>query len=89
MAQEQAMPHKLTLNERKMLTMTGVSEVVSFSDDLVVLKTSLGTLTVHGQGMQLKMLSVDGGDMAVEGSINAFVYEQPRQSGGMLRRLFA
>ena len=37
-----SLPHKLTLNERKQLTLSGVTEVVSFDDETVVLKTSLG-----------------------------------------------
>lgn len=89
MTESGGFPHKLALDERKMLTMTGVSEVVSFEEDAVVLRTSLGMLTVHGQQLQLKMLSLEGGEVIIEGMVNAFVYEQPRQSGGMLRRFFS
>ncbi len=81
------MPHKLSLDGRKNLTMTGVTEVISFDDTAVVLCTSLGNLTVHGQQLQLKNLSLEGGQVAVEGSIAALIYEEPRRSGG-LRRLF-
>lgn len=80
--------HKLTLDERSRLTMTGVAEVLSFSEDAVVLKTALGVLTVHGQGLKLKNLSLDGGQVAVEGAVAALIYEEPRQSGGWLRRVF-
>ena len=82
------LPHRLTLNERHQLTMTGVTEVVSFDDTAVVLRTELGTLTVHGQQLQLKTLSVDGGQIAVEGSVTAIVYEEPRHKTGLLGRLF-
>ena len=80
------LPHKLVLADRKNMTMTGVTEVISFDENMVALKTVMGLLTVHGQGLQLKNLSVEGGQVAVEGSISAFVYEEPR--GGGLRRLF-
>jgi len=79
-------PHKLTLNERKSLTMTGVTEVVSFDDTQVVLHTSLGTLEIQGQQLQLKTLSLEGGQVAVEGHICAMYYEEPRASGGFWRR---
>ena len=82
------LPHKLSLNERKNLTMTGVTEVVSFEDTAVVLRTNLGTLLVQGRELQLKTLSLDGGQVAVDGTISALVYEEPRQSGGWVRRLF-
>ena len=85
MAQEQ-MNHDLTLQRRQKLTMTGVTEVVSFDETAVVLQTGLGTLMVHGQGLQLKQLSTDGGQVSVDGSISAIVYEEPK-AGGWLRRL--
>ena len=84
---EEHLPHKLQLNERRQLTMTGVTEVVSFEETAVVLQTSLGNLIVQGQGLQLKTLSLDGGQVAVDGNISALVYEEPRQTGGW-RRLF-
>ena len=83
---EQSLPHKLTLDERRSLTMTGVTEVVSFDENTVVLHTSLGTLMVQGQQLQLKTLTLDGGNVAVEGEIAALHYEQTRQ-GGWLGRL--
>lgn len=86
MAEQQHLPHALTLDERKRLTMTGVTEVVSFDDATVVLKTGLGTLLIHGSGLKLKQLALEGGSVAVEGRIGALSYEEPRQ-GGWLSRL--
>ena len=80
------LPHKLQLNERKKLTMTGVTEVVSFDETAVILQTSLGLLIVQGQQLQLKNLSLEGGQVMVEGTISALSYEEPRQGGW--RRLF-
>lgn len=78
---EEQFPHKLTLNERKSLTMSGVTEVVSFEETAVVLKTSLGLLTVQGQELKLKTLSLEGGQMEVDGEVSALIYEQPRTEG--------
>ena len=50
------------------------------------MQTSLGLLIVQGQQLQLKNLSLEGGQVAVEGDINALSYEEPRQGGW--RRLF-
>ncbi len=77
---ETQLPHALTLKERQALTMTGVTEVVSFDDNTVVLRTDLGTLVVRGSGLKLKTLSLEGGQVAVEGSISALGYEEPRLS---------
>ena len=84
--EETRLPHKLQMNERKNLTMTGVTEVVSFDENTVVLQTSLGLLIVQGQQLSLQNLSLEGGQVAVEGTIGALSYEEPRQGGW--RRLF-
>lgn len=81
------LPHRLTLNERRQLALTGVSEVVSFDENAVVLRTGLGTLVIQGQELQLKTLSLDGGQVAVDGQISALHYEEPRPGGSWLRRL--
>ena len=81
------LPHELKLSERKKLTMTGAVEVVSFEDSFVVLKTTLGVLTVLGENLQLKQLNPEGGNVAVEGEISALQYEQSRAGGSWLRRL--
>ena len=84
---EEQLPHKLNLSERSQLTMTGVTEVVSFDETAVVLQTSLGMLIVQGDHLQLKTLSLEGGQVAVDGHITALSYEEPRQSGSWLSRL--
>ncbi len=84
---EERFPHKLTLNERKQLTMSGVTEVVSFDESSVVLQTGLGTLVVQGQGLKLKTLTPEGGQVAVDGDVSALMYEEPRE-GGLWQRLW-
>lgn len=89
MAEQIHLPHKLTLTQRSNLTMTGVTEVVSFDDSAVILRTELGTLVVQGRELQLKTLSTEGGQVAIEGNIAALIYEETRQQkGGFMHRLF-
>lgn len=83
---EDVLPHKLTLNQRKELSLTGVTEVVSFDDASVILNTNLGTLIVQGEGLVLKTLSLEGGQVSVSGHIGSMVYEEPRPEG-FFRRL--
>lgn len=80
-------PHKLVLDGRKSLTVSGVDQVVSFDENAVVLQTRGGGLLVRGQNLQLKTLSQDGGQVAVEGQIDLMAYEEPRAQGSFLRRL--
>ena len=78
--------HSLRLVGRAELTITGVTEVSRFEEDGVLLQTDMGELTVQGEQLQLKELSLDGGRVAVSGSISALVYGR-QQSGGWLHRL--
>lgn len=88
MGEQLRLPHKLTLDRRGDLQMTGVTEVVSFDEETVVLGTELGTLVVQGQELQLKTLSVEGGQVTVKGKIAGLNYEEPRrEKDGWLRRL--
>ena len=73
--------HSLHLSQRQKLTMTGVSEVISFDEYTVVVQTALGLLEIQGQQLQLKNLSTEGGQIAVEGTVNSLSYEQPRRTG--------
>lgn len=79
--------HRVTLNQRSDLTVTGVTEVVSFDDEAVVLRTELGTLVVQGRQLKLKTLATEGGQVTVEGSVTALIYEESKEKGGWLHRL--
>ena len=81
-------PHRVSLNERKELTVTGVTEVVSFDEETVILKTSLGTMNIHGRQLQLKTLSTNGGQVEVSGNITALIYQQTKPTGSWLQRIF-
>ena len=85
--QTDRLPHKLTCNRREQLTVTGVEEIIGFDETTVVLRTDLGTLLVQGSQLQLKTLSVEGGNVEVTGTITALAYEEPRKQNSWLGRL--
>ena len=87
MTEKPILPHKLTMNERKSLAVTGVTEVISFDETAVIARTELGTLVVQGKDLQLKTLLPDGGQVQVEGQISALAYEEPKAVGSLFRRL--
>ena len=77
----------MTVKDRASAEIVGVTDVISFDDNAVIMTTDLGTLTVHGNGLQLKTLSTEGGQVAVDGQISAIVYEEPRPAGLVKRML--
>lgn len=84
---EQDRPHNMTLESRSKLILTGITEVVSFDEGIVIMRTPLGDLTVQGAQLQLKSLTPDGGNVTVQGQIDSLFYAQPR-AGSWLSRFF-
>ena len=77
------------MEERSSLSVSGVEEVESFDENAIVMVTSQGTLVVRGEELHIEKLSLDGGDLKVEGSIESLTYEdEGRERGGLLARLF-
>lgn len=81
--------HHIILEEREQLSVSGVEEVESFDENTIVMLTSRGTLVVRGEELHIEKLSLDGGDLRVEGSIDSLTYEDGgRERGGLFSRLF-
>lgn len=81
----------LILEDRKKLSITGVNEVVSFNDEIIILNTNLGMLTIKGSGLKMNKLDVQNGDIKITGSINSFVYsgnESKKNNESIIARLF-
>ena len=76
---------RLTMEARKKLTLTGATEVVHFDEELVELNTDLGPLTIEGQELKLKTLSLDTGTVVVEGQLSALRYAEQRHRRGLWR----
>ena len=80
-------PHRLTLDQREKLTLTGVEDVERFDEAEIVMSTTAGDLIIRGEELHIEKLSLDGGDIHITGRIDALTYEARRQSGGFLSRL--
>ena len=81
--------HRITLVARQRLTVSGVNGVERFDEDSIALSTENGRLLVQGEDLHIEKLSLDGGDLLVEGTVDSLTYEEeepPR--GGLLGRLF-
>ena len=83
------MPHHLILEDRRALSVSGVSDVDSFDELNVVIYTELGELTVKGEGLHINRLNVETGELTLEGTIQSLTYaEVHTRSGGIFGRLF-
>ena len=83
-------PHSVILEERTKLTVTGVEDVERFDETCIVMSTCAGTLVVTGEGLHIGKLSLDGGELHVDGRIDGVNYEEEQPSSrGLFSRLFA
>ena len=83
------MYHRLTLEGREKLTVAGVEDVERFDESCIIMSTCAGTLIVTGTELHIGKLSLDGGELHVDGHIEGINYEEPAQPRrGMFSRLF-
>lgn len=81
----------LTLESRKKMTLTGVLEVLNFDEEKVCLNTTLGNLTVKGEGLKMNKLDVQNGDVIIMGTINSIIYsgkDIKKNKENILKKLF-
>lgn len=79
--------HHILLENRNRLAVSGVEEVESFDDNQIVMATCQGALIIRGENLHIEQLSLDGGELRVEGTVDALTYEAPREKGGFFARL--
>lgn len=75
-------PHRLTLEGRGTLILTGVEDVKRFDEEEIIMTTSEGELYVRGSELHIEALSLDGGEMRITGKIDSLSYEELRAGGG-------
>ena len=83
-------PHQILWKERKQGNVTGVTDVVSFDESSILLETSLGMLTLKGKELHISRLSLETGEVDLEGTVDSRVYSGsgPSAKGSFLKRMF-
>lgn len=64
----------VVLENREKLNVTGIVDVLSFDDQIIIIETELGLLTIKGEDLKINKLSIDTSDFIVEGRINSLLY---------------
>ena len=81
----------LVLENRGKLSVSGVNDVLSFDDQVVMVDTELGLLTVKGENIRINKLSLDTAEVIIEGEISSLAYSQTKQeksAGTILSKIF-
>ena len=87
---KEALQHRIVWTDRKRGNITGVTDVGSFDETTVILETAQGILTLKGKGLHIGKLSLEQGEVELDGVIESMVYtgSRPATKGSVLNRLF-
>ena len=66
----------LVLENREKLSVSGVLDVLSFDDQVIIIETELGLLNVKGDNLRINKLSIDTSEVVVEGKIYSLLYSE-------------
>ena len=81
----------LILENRQKLSVSGVNDVLSFDDQVVMVDTELGLLTVKGENLKINKLSIDTSEVIVEGNIGHLSYSEKsgeKEKTSLISRIF-
>lgn len=81
----------LILENRGKLSISGVLDVLSFDDQVVMVETELGLLTVKGENIRINKLSIDTSEVIVEGNISYLAYsdkDMEKTKGNFISKIF-
>lgn len=92
MEEKHGISHEIMLHNREKGTISGILDVISFDETAIVLDTDMGLLTIKGKDLHVSRLTLEKGEIDLEGRIDSFVYssnESYRKAGqSLLARLF-
>jgi len=80
--------HGIILENRKQISLSGVSECIGFDDETIQLNTKLGKLVIKGSSLHIQNYNIDTGELSAEGKINAIVYTASDNQKSFLGKIF-
>lgn len=81
----------IVLENREKLNITGINDILSFDDQVVILATDLGMLTIKGVELKINKLNIDENEVRIEGNIISLNYSQEnfeKRSENFLSKIF-
>lgn len=82
----------IVLENREKLTLTGILDIYSFDDQIIIIETELGLLTIKGDNLKISKLSLDTSDFVVDGKISSLAYSDSvvgtKKGKGILGKIF-
>ena len=80
--------HKMTMVNRRNCTLTGVVDIIAFDETEVILETDLGILMIKGHELHVKRLTLDKGEVDIDGTMDSFIYSENKSLGAKSESFF-
>lgn len=83
--------HGISINERKLVYLTGVQKIESFDDEEFLLETNMGYLAIKGSGLEIVRLDTKDGTLSIKGNIDSFSYFdnlKKKDKSSLMEKLF-
>ncbi len=82
--------HNIVMENREKVIITGIIDIHSFDDELVLTETEMGILTIKGRDLKMNKLNLDNTELVVEGQIGMLQYNDvdSMKKGGMFNKIF-
>ena len=66
--------NSLNLEDRKVLVVNGVLEVLNFNDEKITVNTNLGSLAIKGKNLRVKKLDLENSEIIIHGYVDSLIY---------------
>ena len=83
-----AKSHSMNMENREKLSLSGVEDVSGFDESLVLLRTSLGELSIRGEGRHIGRIDLDAGELELSGKVQELSYDESLPGPSLWARLF-
>ncbi len=80
MQDDKSFKHNIVMENREKIAVTGVIDVISFDEDVIVSETEMGVLIIKGENLHVNSLNLEKGEMDIDGSVFSLNYEEKGHS---------
>ena len=80
------------LENREKLNISGVLDVLSFDDQIIIIETELGLLTIKGENLKINKLNIDTSEVTLDGFVSTLSYSNSdsikKNASGLIGKIF-
>lgn len=80
--------HNIIMENRENLSISGIKSVENFDENIIVLESEMGELTIKGEKLHIAKMDIDTGDMKITGNIFGLIYNETAKGSSLFKRIF-